>query len=224
MNFGIKFTKTAEEKAIINRLTKLIESIYCNVHNIDIKNVSTYVSVMVTEVECNQIDCVPIETLVIILDNFSKDNHKYTDKILKPAVDVTEEDIKLLNISNVHSVTTATTTTAVDVTRDNNSSSNSSSDTDVTIVKMKSKPVIESVFDTVPATASHYLSHDIINSTSNNNSNINSISNSNSYSNRIVTQRQQQSQHNENDVVLTSRGKKCPCCDPDNIDNIILFF
>jgi hypothetical protein len=77
------------------------------------------VQIMVAEVECNQEGCVPIETLIVLVgkeeeevdrsvDSSSKPNDekkggksrrcRWSDKILKPVAEVTEEDVAQLEI------------------------------------------------------------------------------------------------------------------------------
>jgi hypothetical protein len=54
------------------------------------------VQIMVTEVECYQVDCVPLETLIIIL---GKESQRVVIKVLKPICEVEIEDIKSLEFS-----------------------------------------------------------------------------------------------------------------------------
>ena len=56
--------------------------------------VSDSVQIMVTEVSCNEPDCVPLETLVIVIGQQAR----WADKVLKPIVEVTDSDIEGLDI------------------------------------------------------------------------------------------------------------------------------
>ena len=69
------------------------------------KRLKNYTNVlqMVTEVQCSEPDCVPIETLVILMKNSDGNNSsraKWTDKILKPLIEVTETDVQDLDFPN----------------------------------------------------------------------------------------------------------------------------
>jgi len=50
-------------------------------------------SVMVTEVSCNEPDCVPIETFIVVIGSHGK---KYSSKIPKPVRDVVKADVEYL--------------------------------------------------------------------------------------------------------------------------------
>lgn len=50
-------------------------------------------NIMVTEIQCNDPNCVPIETLVVIIGS---GNQKYSNKILKPIAEVVESDVEEL--------------------------------------------------------------------------------------------------------------------------------
>ena len=47
--------------------------------------------VMATEIQCNEPDCVPIETLIVIVGTMSKS--RWTGKVLKPIAEVEESDV-----------------------------------------------------------------------------------------------------------------------------------
>jgi hypothetical protein len=88
INFGSSAKKSkASERSTISKITKKIEQLLPADGNDDMQ-------IMVTEIQCFDPDCVPIETLVIILGNSAR----WTQKILKPMADVTDSDILELKI------------------------------------------------------------------------------------------------------------------------------
>ena len=60
------------------------------------KRLKENVNITITEIECNQPDCAPIEVLIILLTEI--ENEKWAGKILKPLLDVTVDDILVLNL------------------------------------------------------------------------------------------------------------------------------
>lgn len=96
--FGIRSIKTSDEKNAINQVKLWVEK--------RLSSESLSHIIMVTEIQCNEPDCVPIETLIIgmvnnlhgttTLDADAPD--KWTAKILKPVLEVIEEDILNLSI------------------------------------------------------------------------------------------------------------------------------
>ena len=55
---------------------------------------------MVKEVQCKDVNCVPIETLIILI-NVTNGLTKYKGKVLKPLIEVLEQDIADLEITGV---------------------------------------------------------------------------------------------------------------------------
>ena len=55
---------------------------------------------MVKEVQCKDVNCVPIETLIILI-NVTNGLTKYKGKVLKPLIEVLEQDIADLEIKEV---------------------------------------------------------------------------------------------------------------------------
>eukprot|EP01041_Mallomonas_annulata_P006262 gene6262-12679_t len=88
LGFGISQSKTPQEKNAVKNVTSWVASLLPDNSKED------SVQVMVTEVQCNEPDCVPIETLIIL--NGVKG--KWMTKILKPVLEVSETDVKALLI------------------------------------------------------------------------------------------------------------------------------
>lgn len=63
--------------------------------DVENKACSKKFQIMVTEIQCNEPECVPIETLVAIMENAPNDSNckRWIDKILKPVNEVTLQDI-----------------------------------------------------------------------------------------------------------------------------------
>lgn len=76
----------SSNRSLIKTITKKIE----NKLPENLKNLQ----ILVTEIQCFEPDCVPIETLIILLGEKSK----YTTKILKPINEVNDNDINSLDI------------------------------------------------------------------------------------------------------------------------------
>jgi hypothetical protein len=210
--------------------------------------------VMVTEIQCNDPGCVPIETLVVILlmkqaSDTSKERARWADKILKPVAEVTVEDVQslvdneLLSSDDQQLTTAAITSTPiaepsvaeVQITRvimkPNNSpaavvSVSSTSEAVQMEPMVRSSTVIlstvssPSVGDTLPVppaldtTTSKPITKP--------------ISAAASKSRNFNSQPMLQLPGGGGVGTLASRHDKgstrprgCPCCDPDNIDNIV---
>jgi hypothetical protein len=133
MNFGVKVNKSSANKNAIKLITKWITSLLLN----------DEVTIMVSEIECNQPDCVPLETLIVLikekkidpieatklrLQNKQKDNKsqsipatnnsRWIGKILKPVIEVIESDIKDCDIplnewSTITHISKTTTSTTI---------------------------------------------------------------------------------------------------------------
>jgi hypothetical protein len=88
MNFGSRGSTASKEKSAATL------KITCWI-NARIENYASDVGsihVMVTELECNDPDCVPLETLVALLGK----DVRWTSKILKPLNEVTQRDVEIL--------------------------------------------------------------------------------------------------------------------------------
>ncbi len=86
-SFGVRLTKNSVEKASIARITNWISEHIPTVQ---------LTQIMVTELQCYDPDCVPVETLVIILGNesFGDKSDRWSNKILKPLVEVSKNDVE----------------------------------------------------------------------------------------------------------------------------------
>ena len=88
MNFGSKRVTGSKSRTInTSRIIDLVKGCIQNYSSDD-----DTIEVMVTELECTDPDCVPLETLVALLGK----NARWTSKILKPLSDVTLRDIEEL--------------------------------------------------------------------------------------------------------------------------------
>lgn len=136
MNFGINVNKSSANKNAIKLITKWIKSLLLN----------DEVTIMVSEIECNQPDCVPLETLIVLikenkldpiestklrLQNKQKENNsqsilsptntRWIGKILKPVIEVIETDIKDCDIpldewSTISNISSISSTTITTAT------------------------------------------------------------------------------------------------------------
>ena len=86
--FGIRQTKTSSEKNAVKLITGWLQK------RLPENSKDDSVQCMVTEVQCNQPDCVPIETLVIVTGA----KGKWMSKILRPIIEVEESDVKQLDL------------------------------------------------------------------------------------------------------------------------------
>ena len=83
INFGsINKKNRASQRSLISNITKKIEKLVPTDSDDDIQ-------IMVTEVQCFDPDCVPLETLVILLGKSAR----WSQKILKPMIEVTDDDL-----------------------------------------------------------------------------------------------------------------------------------
>jgi hypothetical protein len=85
MNFNI-VKQPPSSRSLVRKLTKKIESL------LESNGFAESIQILVTEVQCFEPDCVPIETLIILLGN----NSRWTTKILKPLSEVTEDDLNTM--------------------------------------------------------------------------------------------------------------------------------
>jgi hypothetical protein len=86
MNFNI-VKQPPSTRSLVKKITKKIESLIS-------KDTIGEIQILVTEVQCFEPDCVPIETLIILLG----ENSRWTTKILKPLTEVTDDDLNMLEI------------------------------------------------------------------------------------------------------------------------------
>ena len=88
MDFGTKRVTGSRSRTInTSRIIDLVKGCIQNYSGDD-----NTIEVMVTELECTDPDCVPLETLVALLGK----NARWTSKILKPLSDVTLQDVEEL--------------------------------------------------------------------------------------------------------------------------------
>lgn len=89
MNFGNSKTSSGSKERALNssRIASLIKDCIKHYDAVD-----SSIQIMVTELECTDPDCVPLETLVALLG----ENARWTMKILKPLNEVTKSDVNAL--------------------------------------------------------------------------------------------------------------------------------
>eukprot|EP01038_Epipyxis_sp_PR26KG_P008025 gene8025-10874_t len=96
--FGISVTKggAAKNKTIV--ITHWIKSYMRQSLNYEDSFVEN-ITIMINELQCFDPSCVPIETLVVLVDYSNNNiNNKWVGKILKPILEVTIEDVNSIGI------------------------------------------------------------------------------------------------------------------------------
>mmetsp|Transcript_26278 Transcript_26278/g.49292 ORF Transcript_26278/g.49292 Transcript_26278/m.49292 type:complete len:273 (+) Transcript_26278:101-919(+) len=228
---------------------------------------SDSVQVMVTEVSCNEPDCVPLETLVICIGIQAR----WADKVLKPIADVTDSDLDELDMPcswtewiqsererkglkndtskgdseelTRRTSATSTTTTTTQSQESTNSIMTSTStvtappgSTMVTmrprsdLVSSSSRPAVASTGimpppPPPPAVTTTSLSTTATTSTLSkplSSATTTSIDSNSSKKNKPMSLKSRDeslpaARHSSKGV----RQRGCPCCDPDNMDNIL---
>jgi len=176
------------------------------------------IQIMVNEVECRDEGCVPIEVLIILIGP----NNRWIGKILKPMVDVTPEDIYDLKLPDnlesdkipvatdfsldsrlLSSVDNSLSSSKFDSSYDKTESRLSPRDDDTTTIIQMRKIDSHNTSSLTPSAPA--LDTDT----------------------RTMIKQSRPPTYNEIDIIAKPRHIKgtrprgCPCCDPDNIDNII---
>lgn len=95
--FGNRVNKSSQEREAVSRVTTWMHSELRSRWPTVFRS-ETDVQVMVTEIQCNEPDCVPIETLVaIFIQNTELSSlispMRYSTKIMKPVAEVTKVDV-----------------------------------------------------------------------------------------------------------------------------------
>lgn len=236
------FSSKSNNKNLINKITSWIkeELIICNVSESMINNYQ----IMVAEIQCNDLNCVPIETLIIIICLETNSNDKgnpmrWTDKILKPLIEVERNDIsnlifpsewidQSLNILDASNIINNKEAMIIPVDLSNTN--------DVTVVVMKpnnnkiksknsvDRNILKNIYDIDKIITDPSSNEDILQNTnelsiksnyesSSSSSQFRSSSSTSTSSNSTIAIR-----HKKNG---STRPRGCPCCDPNNMDNII---
>jgi hypothetical protein len=244
--------KSAEDVARKKAIGQVTRWVHECLQSADRDYTSDKYQVMVTEIQCNDPGCVPIETLVVILlmkqasDTSKERAERWADKILKPVAEVTVEDVQslvdnqFLSSDDQQSTTAAITSPPI--------AEPSVADVQITRVIMKpnhppaaavsvsspsetvqTEPVVRSSTVTVSTVATPSVRDtppalDIMTSESI----TKSISAPASKSRNFNSQPMLQLPGSGGGGTLAARHDKgstrprgCPCCDPDNIDNIV---
>jgi transcription termination factor NusB len=102
---SIKLSRSSTERKSIDKVSEMVEKLYHERYHPP-RNYNIHV--MVSEVNCTQPDCVPIETVVIIMSELKSEEAMFSIpkrcilKILKPITQVTQEDIIALEFPLMH--------------------------------------------------------------------------------------------------------------------------
>ena len=180
--------------------------------------------IMVTEIECRDEGCVPIEVLVIIMGT----NNRWAGKILKPMVEVTDSDVRELEIP-------------VDIENYEESRVKPPTPpplthfpTEESTIQVPMRPTDTSVLSNLVPKVGVQVS-----STSSSSSSAFTSSDDGSGVNITVRKELMKTKVSRSNIVNTEGGsmamaptsrhetkggvrpRGCPCCDPDNMDNII---
>ena len=176
-------------------------------------SLSDSIQIMVNEVECRDEGCVPIEVLIILIGP----NNRWIGKILKPMVDVTPEDIYALELP------------------DNLESDKVPVATDYSLDSRLLSPIDNSLSSSYDKTESRLSPQDDGTTTfiqmrkidSHNTSSLTPSAPALNTDTPTTIKQSRPPTYNEIDIIAKPRHNKgsrprgCPCCDPDNIDNII---
>jgi hypothetical protein len=249
---GGKSAEDVARKKAIGQVTRWVNE---RLQTADRDYTSDKYQVMVTEIQCNDPGCVPIETLVVILlmnqagDTSKERAERWADKILKPVAEVTVEDVQSLVDNQFQSsadqqVTTAAITSTpiaepsvveVQITRVIMKPNNLPAavvSVSSTSKALQTEPVVRSstvtlstvstpsVRDTLPVPpALEIMASKPITKP---------VSAAGSKPRSVNSQPMLQLPGGGGGGTLASRHDKgstrprgCPCCDPDNIDNIV---
>jgi hypothetical protein len=87
--------QSKSNKAHVERITTWIQAAMAKISS-SVSDSNNDWNIMVTEIQCNDPSCVPIETLVVIIGSKSQ---KYSNKILKPIPEVVESDVEEVMIA-----------------------------------------------------------------------------------------------------------------------------
>lgn len=131
LNFGVKASKNSVEKQIIAKITGWVKAKVKDA----LPDGCAQPIVMVAELQCFDPDCVPIETLIVVMGKDSK----WSDKILMPSAEVTKEDVEKIEIPN--EVLELLSTVPVEIS---SSSSSSSADSILAAVLPTPPPIAAS--------------------------------------------------------------------------------
>ena len=102
---SIKLSRNSDERKSIDKVQLMVERMY---HERYHPPSSYNIHIMVSEINCTQPDCVPIETVIIIMSELKSENalsskpKRWIGKVLKPVTQVTQEDIITLEFPLIH--------------------------------------------------------------------------------------------------------------------------
>jgi len=97
---SIKLSRNNAERKSIDKVQEMVKEVYYDRYHPP----SSYnMHIMVSEVNCTQPDCVPIETVIIIMTELNSLTPKrWIGKILKPVTQVTQADVTTLEFPLIH--------------------------------------------------------------------------------------------------------------------------
>jgi hypothetical protein len=84
--FGVKIARNVMEKRVLKTVENWVRN---HVMSLGVSDIQ----IMVTEVQCNDANCVPIETLIILVGS----SGKWSEKILKPSAEVNQGDVAAIS-------------------------------------------------------------------------------------------------------------------------------
>lgn len=233
VNFGNQGLK--RDREYISKITSWIKE-KLNIIEIRQNNINSLkeFSILVTEVICNEPDCVPIETLVVLVSPQESES-KHIEKILKPLRDVTEKDIasllilhdvelnlKLQGYSNVPDF---------EILRTSIISSEKFIRNQISCLEDNQENISKYIEYMQALLSSIQMKHNLSNEVA--------IEQLQSVDKTVVTmipqviknyemmtekERKPQAVHNLPIPVRHNKGSRprgCPCCDPDNVENIV---
>jgi hypothetical protein len=249
---GGKSAEDVARKKAIGQVTRWVNE---RLHTADRDYISDKYQVMVTEIQCNDPGCVPIETLVVILlmkqasDTSKERAERWADKILKPVAEVTVEDVQSLVDNQFQSSADQQVTTAA--IKSTPIAEPSVVEVQITRVIMKPNNLPAAVVS-VSSTSEALQTEPVVRSSTVTLSTVSTpsvrdtlpvppaldtmtskpitkpISAPASKSRSVNSQPMLQLPGGGGGGTLASRHDKgstrprgCPCCDPDNIDNIV---
>ena len=165
--------------------------------------------IIVQEMRCNEPDCVPIETLIMLLSAVcnaaTSTTWRWSGKILKPVAEVKELDVQLLSLP---------------ISMNSIDESDSVDDTDSAAVESQIENESEKQFDIsktndvphIPSTSTETETKSITHYGKTAPKSVFRVASVDP----VDHLNSQKEQHKKG-----VRARGCPCCDPDNLDNIL---
>jgi hypothetical protein len=206
MNFASK-TKQSGNKYVARVVHWLADAIG------DLKHADESISTMAMEVQCGEPGCVPIETMIALLSAILLPSGKcwrWTGKILKPIAEVTEEDVRCLPLP-----TTICEESAAGVDKVSELRMSPLDLDDLTLSSaMKSHSETESLSSSSTMETSAVVAQSL------NSGGSVKLASKPSFTPAFVDESDRRATLKEKHKAGV-RARGCPCCDPDNLDNVL---